>query len=148
MAPLGQTLDRFADNILYRNTWGDGLYVVLDTVTAAARCALALQDVTNRVRSADTSLPEHLALRVGAHVGPVFEAEDPVTREPNYYGSEVIRTARIEPRTPEGDVYVTDAFAALLVLEGPEDLVCHYVGHIPTAKDYGTFPMYLLNPRT
>lgn len=68
-------------------------------------------------------------------------------REPNFYGVHVTRTARIEPRTPEGDVYVTDAFASLLVLEADRSLSCQYVGHIPTAKDYGTFPMYVLKRR-
>jgi adenylate cyclase len=59
-----------------------------------------------------------------------------------------VRTARIEPRTPEGDVYVTDPFAALLTLEDETALTCEYVGHIPTAKGFGTFPMYVLKPRS
>ena len=42
---------------------------------------------------------------------------DPVSHKPTYWGRELTRAARIEPRTPEGEVYVTDAFAALLVLE-------------------------------
>jgi hypothetical protein len=43
-------------------------------------------------------------------------ATDPVRKERNFYGVEVTR-ARIEPRTPECDVYVTDPFAALVALE-------------------------------
>ncbi|MGH9013678.1 MAG: TRAFs-binding domain-containing protein [Acidimicrobiia bacterium] len=147
MAPLAVTLEGFDDHILYRNTWGDGLYVVLDDVSAAAQCALALQDTMKSLRPGRVGLPEHLGLRIGAHAGPVFEAEDPVRREPNFYGVEVTRTARIQPRTPEGDVYVTDPFAALVALEAAHDLSCQYVGHIPTAKDYGTFPMYVLKRR-
>lgn len=50
----------------------------------------------------------------------------------------------VEPRTPVGDVYVTDPFAAMLTLEGDPSLSCQYVGHVPSAKDYGSFPMYLL----
>ena len=147
MAPLAATLDRFDGDILYRNSWGDGLYVVLSNLPAAAHCALALQDTMKALRPAELCLPETLGLRIGAHVGPVFEAEDPVRKERNFYGVEVTRTARIEPRTPVGDVYVTDSFAALAVLEAAEDLSCQYVGHIPTAKDYGTFPMYVLKRR-
>jgi hypothetical protein len=147
MGPLAATLDRFDAHILFRNSWGDGLYVVLDDVTAAARCALALQDTMKSLDLADAGLPPTLGLRIGAHVGPVFETLDPVRKEPNFYGVEVTRTARIEPRTPEGDVYVTDPFAALVELEAEGTLSCEYVGHIPTAKDYGTFPMYVLKHR-
>jgi hypothetical protein len=147
MTPLATTLDRYDADILFRNSWGDGLYVVLRDVTAAASCALALQDTMRDLDPAAVGLPPTLGLRIGAHVGPVFEAVDPIRRERNYYGVEVTRTARIEPRTPEGDVYVTDPFAALIALEQPEDLSCQYVGHIPTAKDYGTFPMYVLKRR-
>jgi hypothetical protein len=147
MTPLARTLERFGDDILFRNSWGDGLYVVLRDVTAAASCALALQDTMRGLDPGAVGLPATLGLRVGAHVGPVFEAVDPIRGERNYYGVEVTRTARIEPRTPEGDVYVTDPFAALIALEAPDDLSCEYVGHIPTAKDYGTFPMYVLKPR-
>ena len=147
MTPLARTLELFDDEILFRNSWGDGLYVVLRDVTAAASCALALQDTMRELDPTAVGLPATLGLRIGGHVGPVFEAVDPIRRERNYYGVEVTRTARIEPRTPEGDVYVTDPFAALIALEAPEDLSCQYVGHIPTAKDYGTFPMYVLKRR-
>jgi adenylate cyclase len=41
-------------------------------------------------------------------------------------------------------VYVTDPFAALLTLARDPELSCQYVGHVPTAKEYGTFPMYVL----
>ncbi len=96
----------------------------------------------------EAGLPLSLGLRIGAHVGPVFEGWDPVMKQPAFYGTEVTRTARIEPRTPEGEVYVTDAFAALLALDDDETMSCQYVGHIPTAKNYGVFPMYVLKRRT
>ena len=78
----------------------------------------------------------------------MFEGWDPVTKQPGFYGTEVTRTARIEPRTPEGEVYVTNWFAALLALDDDHTMSCQYVGHIPTAKNYGVFPMYILKRRT
>jgi hypothetical protein len=59
-------------------------------------------------------------------------------------GSHISRTARIEPVTPPGEVYVTEAFAASLELAGCNDLGCNYVGHMPAAKDYGRLRMYHL----
>ena len=63
---------------------------------------------------------------------------------PDFTGSHVSRAARIEPVTPPGAVYVTEPFAAALVLAGRRDLTCDYVGHMPMAKDYGRLRMYRL----
>jgi class 3 adenylate cyclase len=62
-------------------------------------------------------------------------------------GSHVSRTARIEPITPPGTVYVTEHFAASLELQPDQALVCDYVGHMPAAKDYGRLRMYRLGRR-
>ena len=61
---------------------------------------------------------------------------------PGWWGRELARAAHIEPRTPEGEVYATDAFAALLALEPESGLACEYVGRDTTAKDFETIPMY------
>ena len=61
-------------------------------------------------------------------------------------GSHVSRTARIEPVTPPGSVFVTEPFAAALELaESP--FRCDYVGHLPAAKDFGRLRMYRLRRR-
>ena len=57
---------------------------------------------------------------------------------------EVIQTARIEPRTPEGEVYVTHPFAALA---GDLSIACQHVGTLPTAKGYGSLPLYALHQK-
>jgi class 3 adenylate cyclase len=61
-----------------------------------------------------------------------------------FTGTHVNRTARIEPVTPPGEVYVTDAFAAALVLAGEDELTCDYVGHMAAAKGYGKLRMHRL----
>ena len=79
-------------------------------------------------------LPTHLALRLSGHIGPVFPIVDPVLGTPSFLGSHINRTARIEPVTPPGEVYVTEAFAASLELTGSHDLSCNYVGHCPQPR--------------
>jgi adenylate cyclase len=69
---------------------------------------------------------------------------DPIRNELTYWGRELTRAARIEPRTPEGEVYVTDAFAALLALEPESAFAAEYMGRVTTAKDFETIPMYRL----
>jgi adenylate cyclase len=75
------------------------------------------------------------------HHAPVFAVMDPVLHAPAFMGSHVSRTARIEPVTPPGEIYATEAFAAALALSGG-DYTCDYVGHMPAAKDYGELRMY------
>ena len=141
---FADVLDELNEKVLYRNTWGDGLYLVLDDTLSAARCALGLQQAMKAHDLPALGLPEHLGLRIGGHVGPVFTATDPVLEQPTFFGAHVTRTARIEPTTPEGEVYVTESFAALLALESGHGLTCEYVGHMPAAKGYGSFRMYVL----
>ena len=144
LGAIGTVLARYGDRVLYRNTWGDGLFVVLSDAPVAAQCALELQAAMAAIDLEACGLPETLALRLGGHFGPVFETTDPVLHLTNYFGAHVSRTARIEPVTPPGEVYVTEQFAARLALE-PNAYACDYVGQIPAAKSYGTMRMYHLH---
>ena len=148
LGAFAKTLDRHAESIGHRNTWGDALYVVLDDAITASACALDLQAAMSEIDLEAEGLPGHLALRLGGHLGPVFPTHDPVIDELAFMGSHVSRTARIEPVNPPGEVYVTEPFAAALELERNPDLSCDYVGHMPAAKDYGSLRMYRLRRRT
>ena len=77
----------------------------------------------------------------------MFPIRDPVLGADAFMGSHVSRTARIEPVTPPGAVYVTEAFASALELCGISDVGCDYVGHMPAAKDFGRLRMYRLRRR-
>lgn len=145
LGPLSAVLDEVA--VDYRNGWGDALYVVIADLGVAAEVALKLQETMEAVDLIAAGMPVGLGLRIGAHAGPVFELHDPVRNEPSYFGEHVTRAARIEPIAPPGAVYVTEAFASLLAIDRPDDFVCEYVGRVPSAKSFGTLPMYLLRRR-
>ncbi|HEX4034409.1 MAG TPA: TRAFs-binding domain-containing protein [Solirubrobacteraceae bacterium] len=140
-------LEPHGDEILFRNTWGDAVYVVLSDAYTAARCALDLQEAMTSIDFEAAGLPATMALRIGGHLGPIFPTFDPVLRADGFMGSHVSRTARIEPVTPPGGVYITEPFAAALELDGRGDFVCDYVGHMAAAKDYGRLRMYRLRDR-
>ena len=144
MGAFAEVLGRRQNDIWHRNTWGDALYVVLTDAVCAAACALELQAAVAAIDLSSVGLPEHLALRLGGHLGPVFPIHDPVVDTGAFMGSHVSRTARIEPVTPPGAVYVTEPFAAALVLAGCDRFTCDYVGHMPLAKDYGRLRTYRL----
>jgi class 3 adenylate cyclase len=147
LSAFATVLERYEDAIEHRNTWGDALYVVATDTVPAAECALELQHAIAAIDPRELGLAEDLALRIGAHVGPVFPLEEPVLGTRAFTGSHVSRTARIEPITPPGAVYVTEPFAAALELAQRPGLGCDYVGSLPTSKDYGNFRMYRLRRR-
>ncbi len=128
---------------LMKNTWGDGLYFVFSSVRDAGLFALDLRDNVGLMDWATKGLP-HLNLRIGLHAGPVYSCTDPVTQRSNYIGANVSRAARIEPITPTGQVYSSQAFAALAAAEGVKEFRCDYVGQTSMAKKYGTFPTYVV----
>lgn len=147
LGALGAELDKHTTDVRWCNTWGDAIAAVFADVIAAADCALGLHDRLAGIDLASLGLPPDLGLRIGAHAGPVIVMTDPVGHRPCYWGRELTRAARIEPRTPEGEVYVTDAFAALLALERDAPFASEYVGRMTTAKDFETIPMYRLRRR-
>ena len=125
-------------------TAGDGLYMVFEDLRAAALFALEMTDAVGAIDWAEKGLPESLSLRTAIHVGPICSFRNPITGQVDYTGSHTVRAARLEPMTPPGWVYVTEAFAALAISEKVSGFTCDYVGRIPLAKDYGIHPIYRL----
>jgi hypothetical protein len=148
MGRAAVTLDQYADVIRHGSTWGDALYVVFDNAAAAAAAALDLSDQFSKVNCHALGVPDGTAMRIALHYGATYSARDPITGRPTYYGTEVSRTARIEPVTPGGSVYVTEPFAAVLEMEADLRFVCSYVGKTALAKGYGVYPLYRLTRAT
>ncbi len=144
LGALGRAIDGFGSAVQFRNTWGDGLFLVFEDIGVAAQAALALQQAVDGIDTASVGLPGTMALRLGGHFGPVYEIDDPILHRRNYLGAHVSRAARIEPITPEGCVYVTETFAAVLALNNPKEFSCDYVGVTEMAKHYGQLRMFLL----
>ena len=140
---VGRLASESAHRPLTKNTWGDGLYFVFATVAQAGQFALELRDAVRDIDWSKHGLTG-LNLRIGLHAGPVYSCRDPVTQVTNYVGANVSRAARIEPITPTGQIYASQAFAALAAAEGVTDFRCDYVGQTSMAKKYGTFPTYVV----
>src|SRR5262249_23578359 len=116
------------------STWGDALYVVFDAPEQGADFALRF---LAKMRDADWTalgLPDSSQIRVALHTGPVFCGSDPIMHRDNYYGSSVNKAARIEPVTPPGMVYASEAFAASLAATGQMAYSVEYVGKLALAK--------------
>jgi hypothetical protein len=147
MKEMSARLEPYRPQLLSGRTWGDGIYLVFSDVAGAAECALDLVSAVSAYDMAGAGLPQLRGLRVAAHASPVFEGWDPIAGNHLFYGVGVTQAARIEPRTPEGEIYTTHAFAALAMLSSSDTFECQYVGTLPTAKNFGDMPLYALRHR-
>jgi class 3 adenylate cyclase len=132
---------------LLASTWGDALYVVFDSPRDSADFALAFLERMRAVDWTAVGLPDSSQIRIALHAGPVFRGFDPIMGRDNYFGSSVTKAARIEPVTPPGMVYVSEAFAATLASGGQREFALEYVGRLPLAKGYGESRIYRLERR-
>jgi len=142
LGPVAALVRRTTPPPVFQNTWGDGLFLVFSSVGDAGRFALRLRDCVEAIDRKACGLPLDMSLRIALHAGPVFRFQDQLIAKPNYIGSHVNRTARIEPVTPAGRVYATDLFAALATIEAPDQFRFDYVGKMPLAKSFGRFSLY------
>jgi adenylate cyclase len=141
---MAHVIKGHGDAILRRATWGDAIFIAARDVVTTASCALGLQEALTQTDMAAYGLPDGLQMRIAVHIGPIVWAYDPILDEADAFGRELTRAARIEPRTPPGEVYATSAFAALLAMDPSTTIVPEYVGRLTTAKDFETIPMYVL----
>ncbi len=146
MGEISATLDAFAKQVLYRNSWGDAIYAILDTPEAGARCALEIQTALKQLNLRQLGFTHPLELRLAVHYGPIFRGRDFLTKSETFFGAHVTRAARIEPVTPPGEVFVTEAMAAALAVSGAASVRPEYVGNTQLAKNYGSLRMYVLRP--
>ena len=132
---------------LLASTWGDALYVVFDAPRNGAAFALSFLENMLEVDWAALGLSEASPIRIALHAGPVFCGFDPIIGRDNYFGSSVTKAARIEPVTPPGMVYASEAFAATLAATGGDEFSLEYVGRMALAKGYGESRIYRLDRR-
>jgi class 3 adenylate cyclase len=132
---------------LFANTWGDGLYLVFESADEGASFALRMSEDMRAVDWTKLGLADTSPLRICLHTGPVFCAFDPIIARDNYFGSTVTRAARIEPITPPGTVFASEAFAATLAVSGQDRFVLEYVGLVGLAKGVGESRVYRLASR-
>jgi class 3 adenylate cyclase len=143
---VASVMDSLKRPPIVKNTWGDAVYCVFDHVSDAGIFALLLRDLVRSTDWTKMGLPNDLNIRIALHAGPAYPCFDPVLRRLTFLGSHVNRTARIEPVAEEGQVYASQAFAALAAADDVKEFNCDYVGLVQLAKKYGSIPVFLVRP--
>ena len=132
---------------LEAKTWGDALYAVFEAPRDGAAFALTLLERMQGVDWKGAGLSDAGRIRIALHAGPVFCGFDPVMERDSHFGTSVTRTARIEPVTPPGMIYTSEAFAAALASTGQREYTLEYIGSLALAKGYGESRIYRLDSR-
>ncbi len=146
LRPIAQQVKSLAGQPVQTATWGDGIHMVFDHVEDAAEASLQALAKCEQIDFVGHGLPDHLAIRIGAHFGPVTEVTDPFTAKQNFFGTHINIAARIEPVALPGTVYVSEPFAALLALRAPGKYRTDYVGLTELPKKFGTMRLFVLRP--
>ncbi len=131
------------------NTWGDGIFMVMNDPVSLACYALALVDVIHDTDWSMTGLgsPE---IRIGLHCGPIYKVLNPITLREDFFGNHVNLSARLEPKAVPGQIYASEHFAAILKeeLSQCEDIqICRkirtaFIGKVNLPKDFGIYNLY------
>jgi len=145
LVAMGRVVDETAP--LYRNAWGDAVQLVFDDPATAALCAFRLRATASAGQLTAAGLPATLVPRLAMDFGGLYPVFDPVQQATKFAGRVMTRAARIEPVTPPGSIYATEAFACEAALMANAPIACDYAGRVPLAKSFGTLPLYAVHPK-
>jgi len=137
------------------NTWGDAIFAVTDSALPLVEYARTLQRVVCATDWRKLGMPNAMNVRIGLHMGPVFEGIDAITHRANCFGSHVNRAARIEHVAVPGYIYASQPFVALLTSEqraaveppGGWPFTSEYLGTLNLPKNFGILPTYYIRSR-
>ncbi len=158
LGAIKERLQTHTEKIDLVESWGDALYVALSSTRDMADYAFALCQAMEEIDYQHYGLKIKPELRIGLHVGPVYEGIHPLTDRKIIYGQHVSRAARIEPITVAGEIYASEQFVA--VLKAEENVTRHlaqatnshfedryypeYIGILELPKKFGSHAIYHL----
>ncbi len=125
------------------NSWGDSFFAVFEDLNDALKLAMSMRDFFGNGNWPELSESGKLDVRISMHAGPVYEEFDPLLKKRNFFGRHVNQAARIEPIVLPGSVFVSETVAALVSYRYG-DFDFEYAGNLELAKDFGAYPVYIL----
>jgi tetratricopeptide (TPR) repeat protein len=142
---LSGKIKQYKKHALIWNTWGDALLAIFEDECHAVNLALAYRDFFNLYNFEAKNIKK-LIPRIAGHFGRFDIFDDPLLDSKNALGENINTTARIEPITRAGEIYVTEEFK--LAVEKAPDKIDHIkfeeIGEIPLAKNFGKHSIFRL----
>jgi len=106
---ISEKLKVYKDAAIIWNTWGDAIVAVYEKAEMAIQMSLAYRDVFKELNFAEFGIRK-LNPRIAGNFGEFELVFDPVSGKENVHGTLVNLTARIEPVTLPGEIFVTKEF--------------------------------------
>ena len=144
LAGVAKLLEVYRSSILFQNSWGDGLFVAFTDIAECVQFSIRLRDFVKKERWENYGLP-NFDIRLGLHIGPVYEFDDPILHGKNYLGPHVNMAARIEPSATAGKVTCSYPFAAIVAMEIPGVYSQQDLGVLGLDKSYGSANLFEIN---
>ncbi|HDR4562579.1 tetratricopeptide repeat-containing protein [Bacillus cereus] len=129
---LVESIRSYKDKAIVWNTWGDAFIALFENGEDAVSLMLEYQNFFRKHKLSMTP-------RIAGHYGEVYIFEDPMlNNRKNAVGEHINRTARIEPVTFPGEIYITEDFVqAYKQFNEMEAVFFEDLGDVQLAKKFG-----------
>jgi len=145
---ISEDLKEYKDAAIIWNTWGDAIFAIYDKAESAINMALAYREAFTKLNFDDFGIKK-LNPRIAGNFGEFELIFDPVSGKQNVHGTLVNLTARIEPVTTPGEIFVTKEFRDMSCssYDKVEAVRFEDMGEIKLPKNAGILNLYRLCKR-
>jgi len=145
---ISEDLKEYKDAAIIWNTWGDAIFAIYDKAESAINMALAYREAFTKLNFDEFGIKK-LNPRIAGNFGEFELIFDPVSGKQNVPGRLVNLTARIEPVTSPGEIFVTKEFRdmSLSSYDKVDNVRFEDMGEIKLPKNAGILNLYRLCKR-
>jgi len=145
---ISEQLKEYKDAAIIWNTWGDAIFAIYDKAEMAINMALAYRESFSKINFEEFGIRK-LNPRIAGNFGEFELIFDPVSGKQNVHGTLVNITARIEPVTTPGEIFVTKEFKDMSIssYDKVENVRFEDMGEIKLPKNAGQLNLYRLCKR-
>jgi len=143
-----QKLKFYKDSAIIWNTWGDAIVAIYDKAETAINMALEYRNVFAELNFEEFGIKK-LNPRIAGNFGEFEMLFDHVSGKPNVHGTMINLTARIEPVTTPGEIFVTKEFRDMSCssYDKVDNVRFEDMGEIKLPKNAGSLNLYRLCKR-
>jgi class 3 adenylate cyclase len=141
-------IHQLSDKAKVLNTWGDAFFLIFEKGEDAIEWMFKYRNIFNGMDFKRYNL-KSLLPRIAGHLGEFELFNDPFLKKQNAIGHNINTTARVEPITKEGEIYVTKPFKSAIeeLPKKIKEIKFDELGTIPLAKQFGDMEIYRLRRR-
>ncbi len=122
--------------------WGDSVLLTMnDALSAAKLCTQFTQSLASEKTQSDNAM----GLQIFMHAGLVFHETHSIFGKERFYGENMLKTEKMFLNIPVNSIYVSEEFAAQLIIKAPGDYRYCYAGQQMLPDDIGRFRLYSIH---